>query len=307
MTTAPLLVGVDIGGTKVAAATVTAGGVIRRRQVRPTPRSGAAAVLQVVAELISSLELDGRADAIGVAAPGVVDARTGTVLSATDVLPGWAGAEVGTDLRKLVGRPVAVDNDVRTMALGELHDGAGAGARDALFVSVGTGIGGALALDGRLRHGSAWVAGELAHLLVPDAGGVACGCGRTDHLESVASGPAIARAYACATGRELALPAIVARMHGGDRLARDAVIGAATVLGRALAGLASALDVQRVVVGGGVATIGAAYLQPLAAALRAEVLPPLQRIEVAAAALGTDAPLLGAARLAAAALHAVPA
>jgi glucokinase len=295
-------VGVDIGGTKIAAATVGATGV-GTRLTRPTPRTGGEAVLRVVAELVAELENAadaGRVAAIGVGAPGVIDTRDGTVLSATDILPGWAGTAVRAELERLTGLPVAVDNDVRAMARGELERGAGRGHRDAVFVSLGTGVGGALARGGRIAHGPHGTAGELAHLLVPARGAIACGCGRHDHLEALASGPAIAAAYAeWAAAPGIALPEVVQRMRGGDPLAREVVTTAASLLGRALAGLLGAVDAEVVVVGGGVARIGAMLLDPLADALRAEALPPLRRTPVRAARLGTDAPLIGAALLAA--------
>ena len=146
--------------------------------------------------------------------------------------------------------------------------------REVLLLAVGTGIGGALLLDGRLRHGSHGTAGEIAHLLAGRTGPIRCGCGRDDHVEAVCSGPAI---------------------HAGG-----ADVGeAADVLGRALAGLVTALDVDAVIIGGGVAQSGAAFLEPFARALRAEVLPPLREIPVLPAELGLDAPIIGAALLAA--------
>ncbi|TAM93229.1 MAG: ROK family protein [Jatrophihabitans sp.] len=293
----PAVIGVDIGGTKIAAGRVTASGAVAARAVRATPRTGGAqAVLAAVVEMVGEL---GPAEAVGVGAPGVVDVAGGRVLSATEVLPGWAGAEVGTALRAALGVPVAVDNDVRVMALGELCAGAGRGARDLLFVSVGTGVGGALALDGRIRHGSAWSAGELGHLLVPHEGAVPCGCGRRDHLEAAASGPAIVAEYRRRGGEPVdGLPEVAARMRAGDAVAAEVIAAAATLVGRAVAGLVDAIGVQRVVVGGGVASIGAAYVQHVADAFRAEVLPPLRDVPVVAAELGTDAPLVGAAELA---------
>ncbi|MEV5829145.1 ROK family protein [Spirillospora sp. NPDC052242] len=209
---------------------------------------------------------------LGVGAPGVVDPASGRVVSATDVLPGWSGTPVREALADLTGLPVAVANDVRAMGLGEARRGAGAGFHRVLHVSVGTGVGGALTTGGRLDHGAHGTAGELAHLLVPERGPVPCGCGRRDHLEAAVSGPAIA-----ATG------------DPGR---------AGTLLGRALAGVLAVLDPDAVVIGGGVAQLGAPFLDAVAAAFRAEALPPLRATPILPAALGTDAPLTGAALLA---------
>lgn len=304
MDTLAHLVGVDIGGTKIAAAALDASGVLSHRLIRPTPR-GSEAVLDVVADLVAELAGSVRVGAVGVGAPGVIDARDGSVLSSTDVLPGWAGTAVRCELQRRTGLPVAVDNDVRVMARGELALGAGRGYHDVIFVSVGTGVGGALARDGRVVTGPHGTAGELAHLLIPGTGAIACGCGRRDHLEGAVSGPAITAAYAARSGTPAAsLHEVAALMRLGDPIARNVVTEAGVLLGRVLAGLVAAVDVEVVVVGGGVAQIGSDFLGPLVESLRSEALPPLRHIAVQAAILGTDAPLIGAARLAASLLPA---
>lgn len=294
------VIALDIGGTKIAGAVVAAPATIQARLARPTPREGGAAVLHAVVGLIAELAGQaGTVTAIGVGAPGVISASDGSVRSATGVLPGWAGCQVRAELERRTGLPVAVENDVRAMARGELTHGAARGLRDVIFVSVGTGVGGALARDGRIAAGPHGAAGELAHLLVPGDGAVACGCGRRDHLEANVSGPAITASYAVAAGQPgVELPDIVARMRDGDAVARHAITSAAALLGRALAGLLAAVDAEAVVIGGGVAGIGGAFLGPLARSLRSETLPALREVRVRAARLGTDAPLIGAATLA---------
>ncbi|GAA0951613.1 ROK family protein [Actinocorallia libanotica] len=304
-----LYAGVDIGGTKIAVALVSEEGRIVRQARTPTPAGGGAAVPVAAARLIAELRagLPGATvAAVGVGSPGVIDRAAGRVVSATDVLPGWAGMEVRATLEELTGVPVTVDNDVRAMAYGEAKAGAGAGFSRVLYVSVGTGIGGALTRDGELEYGAHGTAGETAHLLVPATGAIPCGCGRLDHLEAVASGPAMAAAYAARTGERLPLPEIAARL-ADDPAARDTVHGAAALLGRALAGLAAVLDPDALVVGGGAAQIGPAFRTPLTEALHAEALPPLRALPVLPAHLGTDAPLIGAALQSKAALTTRPA
>ncbi len=269
-------VGVDIGGTKIAAGLVDANGRLLRAERVATPRGGGHAVLTEVAKLVARLRDRTDVTAIGVGAPGVIDPLTGAVASATDVLPGWAGTPVRAELSARTGLPVEVDNDVRLMALSEVRAGAAMGFGTVLFASVGTGIGGSLTCGGQLRRGPHGTAGEIAHLLAGESGPIRCGCGARDHLEAVCSGTAIAAAHRA-----------------------DALSHAATVLGRTLAGLVTALDVDAVVVGGGVAQAGPAFVDPLTAALHAAVLPPLRDLPVRTAALGTDAPLIGAALLAA--------
>ncbi|TYB41872.1 ROK family protein [Actinomadura chibensis] len=266
-----LYAALDIGGTKIAAGLVDGAGTVRRRARVPTPGGGGAAVLAAAARLLDGL---GGADvrALGVGAPGVVDPASGRVVSATGVLPGWAGTPVRRILADRTGLPVTVVNDVRAMAVGEARRGAAGGYRRVLHVSVGTGVGGALTTAGHPEHGSHGTAGEIAHLLVPERGPVPCGCGRRDHLEAVVSGPAIAAA--------------------GD------APHAGTVLGRALAGLLAVLDPDAVVIGGGVARIGPPFLDAVAAAFGAEALAPLRATPILPSRLGADAPLVGAALLA---------
>ncbi|MBG0564784.1 ROK family protein [Actinoplanes aureus] len=292
---------VDIGGTKIAAALVTDDDVIRERVQVDTP-SGAPAILCVVAELIAGLcsrSGQGTVRAVGVGAPGVIDSTTGVVRSATGILPGWAGTPVRDELAGRLGLPVAVANDVRAAALGAVRDPAVRDRSHLLHVSVGTGVGGALVRHGRLVPGPHAVAGEIAHLLVPDAGALPCGCGRYDHLEAAVAGPAIAAAYARATsGPVRPLTEVAARMRAGDQDAGTAIRSAARLLGRALAGLVAAVDVDAVTLGGGVVHGIAEFAPATAEAFHTEALPPLRAVPVVVPRTGTDAPLLGAAQLA---------
>lgn len=290
-------IGVDIGGTKIAAARIDSLGVVTGTARAPTPNGGAEAVLDVVAGLVGELA-DPGVIAVGVGAPGVVDPEVGVVRSATGILPGWEGAQVGAGLRRRTGLPAVVDNDVRAMAFGEATVGAGQGHGRVLYVSVGTGVGGAFLRNGEPVHGGHGTAGEIAHLLVPREGEIPCGCGSFDHLEAVAAGPAIAARYAAGSGAGVELPDVVWRMRHGDGEARACVTDAATLLGRCLAGLVTAVDVDAVVVGGGVAQIGEEFTEPLESSLRAQVRPPGRAMPVLSAALGTDAPLIGAGMLA---------
>ncbi|MDQ2844985.1 MAG: ROK family protein [Actinomycetota bacterium] len=295
---AGVLLGVDIGGSKIAAGVVDPAGQIVRRWYRPTPRSGGASVMREVIDIACEAMKSTDITAIGVGAPGVVDSRLGRVIAASAILPGWAGTEVGAMLRDSTGLPVAVCNDVHAMALGEALHGVGRGLGRVLFASIGTGVGGALVFHGKLPAGSHGTAGEIAHLLVPGDGALECGCGRRDHLESAVAGPAIQASYARQTGTTgVELPEMVQRWHHGDQQARQVVLDAADLLGRALAGLASAVDIDGVVIGGGVAQIGEPFLDPIRAAFRESVIAPLREIPVRGAELGTDAPLIGAAEM----------
>ncbi len=296
--------GIDIGGTKIAAGVVDTDGCIVGRFRRATPRTGSGAdVMAEIVDLIAEIRRSHRIDAIGLGAKGVIDSRSGMVLQDGDTLPGWGGTDVAGPVRAATGLPVAVDNDVRVTALGEARRGAGADLDRLLVASLGTGVGGGLVFGGHIVHGGHGTTGEIAHLLVPGRGALPCGCGRFDHLEAVVAGPAIAAEYSIRTGSpELQLQQVAERMRAGDVVATATIIDAAGVLGRALAGLATAVDVDGVVIGGGVAQIGPAFLEAARAEFAAAVLEPLRDIPFRPAALGTDAPLVGAAELAALAL-----
>ncbi|HEY3506144.1 MAG TPA: ROK family protein [Actinocatenispora sp.] len=286
-------VGVDVGGTKIAAGLVGPDGALVARHTLPTPRDrDAGAVLDAIESAARTVAAGHRIAALGVGTGGVVDTATGVIVSATDLLPpDWVGCRVGPRLRERLGVPVAVDNDANALAAGEL---AGAGPDTVLYAAIGTGIGGALVVDGALRHGRHHTAGGIGHLPVATDSPRRCSCGRPGHLEAVASGPAIADAYRPGTAD---LRAVVAAADAGDDRAAAVLDSAAAVAGRALAGAANLVDPDRVVVGGGVAQIGPRFLDPLNAAFAAELLPPLGALRVEPARLGADASVLGAAAL----------
>jgi glucokinase len=194
-----------------------------------------------------------------------------------------------------------VDNDVNALALAEATYGAAAGRRVALVVAVGTGVGGALVLDGQLFRGASGVAGEIGHVPLDD-GGPRCSCGKSGCLEAYTAGPRIAAAYAVAAGLELPveLPEVAARARAGERTAQAAFARAGELLGWALAGLVNTLNPDGIVLGGGVvAAAQDMLLAPLRAQLARRALGPAREaVAVLPAALGPDAGLIGAALLA---------
>lgn len=318
-----MVVGVDLGGTKTAAATVGPDGVHGPVLSVPTPAvHGPDAVLDAVAGLVAEvLVAAGAASgapaalrAVGVGTAGVVDVGRGVIVSATDTLPGWPGTDVAGGLRRRLAAhaagaphapgaavrplPVFVENDVDAHAAGEVWLGAAAGARSALLVAVGTGVGAAVVLDGRPLRGAHHVAGEMGHVPVPGAEALRCPCGRTGHLEAIAAGPAIHRRY-LALGGDASSPDardVVARAAAGDELAAAVVRDAARAVGRAVAGTVTVLDPEVVVVGGGLAGAGALWWSALEDTLRAEVVDVLADVPLRPAALGNDAAVVGAAR-----------
>ncbi len=306
--------GVDIGGTKIAAAVVREDGSVIGRRAVPTPVAGGAAAILAAALALSRRVLEeGRGldiIAIGVGSAGEVDADHGVVTYASDNLPGWAGLALADEFAAATGLPAVIDNDVNALAAGESQFGAGRGFRDVLYVAVGTGIGGAVVLDGRLRRGASWAAGEIGHLIAAWDGDRVCSCGRRGHLEAYAAGPALAARYWELAGIEasgggsqgaaeaLDLRAVAARARAGDLLARRVIAEGAEILGICLGGLLNVLDPQALVIGGGVAELGDLWWRPLAAALRGNPLPGPAQILLRPAHLGADSVLIGAAWLA---------
>ncbi|OEV03702.1 ROK family protein [Streptomyces oceani] len=310
------LLGVDVGGTKIAAGVVSESGALAASFVRPTPADqGRTAVLDAIAATVTELPGWRGAHGLGIGTGGVIDRRRALVLSANDLLPGWAGTDLGGELgSRLGGLAVTADNDANVFALAEQTYGAGVGSASALYVSVGTGIGGGVVAGGGLLRGAHSTAGEFGHIVVPEAAGRLCNCGRTGHLEAVASGPALAARF-----HELAGPGAAGAGGGasgprdlrdvaalaedgeaeGSESARTVLEEGAGALGRALAGIVNTLDPQRVVLGGGVASIGEAYWRPLTEAFTAELLPGpyTAGLRPVPAALGPRAAVIGAAAL----------
>ena len=293
-----LTLGIDIGGTKIAAGFVTGAGRVMLSDRRPTPLTGGAAILETAMALARTLQeaAPEPLTAIGVGTGGQVDTDRGVIVSATDLLPGWAGTDVRAAFEQAFGLPCSVDNDVNALAVGEARFGAGRGLPTVLYLALGTGVGGALLLNGCVHHGATWTGGEFGHLLLT-----------TDEtaprktLEDWASGPGLLRTYRELTGAgpEVTGEAVAAEATcDPDGPAARAVTRTGECLGFGLAGLANALDPDLIVVGGGLSALGDALLDPARRLLRRYALPGPARCPVVLAALGADAAIVGAAALA---------
>ncbi|CAN5709836.1 ROK family protein [soil metagenome] len=292
---------VDIGGTKIAAAFVASDGEMSRHRQAPTPAlDGSDAVLDAVATLVAELvDVEpGGSVGVGVGTAGAVDVRSGRIVSSTDTFRDWVGTDVVAGLAARLGgdaRDIVVHNDVDAHALGEAWLGAARDATSALMVAVGTGLGGAIILDGRLWTGAHHLAGEMGHIPTPGADGLMCPCSREGHLEALSSGAAIARRYRLATGADVDTRTVVRRAEAGESAALTIVQDAAVGLGHAVAGLVTTIDPACVVVGGGMAESGAVWWDPMESTCRAELVEPLTAIPIRPAELGPAAALLGAA------------
>jgi glucokinase len=299
-----MVIGVDIGGTKIAAGVVDDGGAVLLRRERATPaREGAMAVVAAVGGLVAELR---RAhpgiEAVGVGSAGQVDGERGVIVTTGDSLPGFSGLALCREVAALVGLPVSLENDVSAAALAEARLGAGRGARGMLMIMAGTGIGGAMILEGKIYRGVRGLGGEFGHMPLMAYGGRRCPCGRRGCVEAYAAGRAIVATYGAATGAgEITALEIARRAEAGDRAARQALGRAGRALGRAAAGLVNALNPDVLVLGGGVLGAGEYYTVPMQRALRESALPACyEMLTVQRAVLGGDAVLVGAALRAAA-------
>ena len=291
---------VDVGGTRIKAALVTAAHDTLVAVTTPTPKDVAADVGAVVhatvTDLLATAAKDGcpaRLVGCGVVVPGLVDEVRGVGLFSVNL--GWRDLPIRDPVASVLDVPTVVGHDVRAGLLAETRLGAARGARHALFLPVGTGIAGALLLDGAIISADGR-AGELGHLVV-DPSGPACGCGATGCLEVIASAAAIEREFAARTGTAAAAEEVAVRAAAGDPDARAVWARATAALADAIVATVTVTGVDLVLIGGGLAESGATLLDPLRADVACRLTfqrpPRLER-----AAFGARAGCLGAACLA---------
>lgn len=308
-----VVVGVDIGGTKVLAGVVAADGTVGRTALRTTPGRRVVtshaedALVEAILEAAGGQELT----AVGVAAAGFVDSAGERVRFAPH-LP-WQGEPLRDLLEARLGCPVALDNDANCAARAEAHHGAARGASSALMITMGTGIGGAVLLDGVVLRGANGMAGEFGHMqVVPD--GRACECGRSGCWEQYSSGNALVRTARTLVAEQPSVlqemsdgnleritgPMVTAAAEEGDLVARRAFASVGDWLGVGTANLVAALDPGLVVVGGGVSAAGDRLLEPARAALQRTLVGAAHRVvpRLVAGRLGPGSGMVGAALLA---------
>ncbi|MGX9176658.1 ROK family protein [Mesorhizobium sp. BHbdii] len=280
---------VDIGGTKIAFAEV-AGAKLRNRRQIPTPRSGGDALVEAIAAEIRGA----RPSRLAVATTGIVsDAGTLCALNPR-TLPIENGYPLAPRLQASIGvRPLVV-NDAQAAAWGEYAFGAGQGARNFMFVTISTGVGGGLVLAGRLQSGQAGLAGHIGHMSVSGAD-APCGCGRRGCLETVASGTAIAARFGERVGRIVTTKDVFAEAAAGNAEAEVILEDAAAALAETFANLVAATDLDRIALGGGVGLASGVLDRVLR---HADSLPAAFRRQIVQARAGADAGLIGVADLA---------
>lgn len=314
MATETFTIGIDVGGTKIAGGVVDEQGTVLEELKVVSPATDAEAIEDSIAELVRTLAGRHSVNAVGVGAAGYIDADRATVLFAPNLA--WRDLNLKAELEDRFDLPVIVENDANAAAWGEFRFGAGEDVDDLLLVTVGTGVGGGIVLDGVLHRGAFGIGAEIGHLrMVP--GGVLCGCGNRGCLESYGSGTALVRgAREEVVGGSLLAKSLLDRAGGdpkaidgpmiadlaeeGDPFCLEQFAGLGRWLGEGIASLTAVLDPAVTVIGGGVSRAGDLLLDPIRAAYLRELSGrghrPVQDIRLAR--LGNQAGLIGAADLA---------
>lgn len=288
------VIGVDVGGTKILAGVVDRQGEVARRVERRTPLTSQTELLGELDTAVESLLDDGVA-ALGFGLPSTIDQRSGRAVSSVHIP--LADLDFRDRMAERFGLPVAIDNDGNAAAVAEWQLGAGRGTSHMVLLTLGTGIGGGLILDGRPYRGSIGAGAELGHIVL-DYGGIPCGgaCSGLGHFEALAAGPAGDEAAVRRFGDGMAARDLVAAAREGDEGAKEDLAEIGRRLGAGIASFVNIFNPEVVVLGGGFSDAGDLLLVPARETLAREGLRPardLVRIEWAE--LGRDAGMVGAA------------
>lgn len=310
-----IIAALDIGGTKILSALVTPGGEIVAHEQVPSevPRGPLDAVQRIAASLDRLLAGNGLGRehllAIGCSVPGPIDRANGIVVLSPNMK--WYDFPLRAELQKHFPVPIPMDDDANCAALGESWRGAGRGLRDFIYLTVSTGVGSGLILDGRIYHGARDGAGEIGHAVVLP-GGPPCSCGGAGCLEALCSGPSIAnrardallhadetliRTLVDDDPSRVQCETVFAAAAQGDAVALDILSRAGRYLGIGMANVAATLDPRAIILGGGVIAGGEPILGPAREAFRRHVYPPMRGTELRLAELGAFSCLWGAARM----------
>jgi len=313
-----LALGIDLGGTKILTAVANTQGEMLSRDHSITPASeGQQAVIKSILDSVGRT-LDqahiAAADlaAIGIGAPGLSNPETGILFTSPN-LPGWKDVPLRDIIEKELGRKAFLINDGNAAAVGELYFGAGRGARNFIYITVSTGIGGGIIINGKIYTGSTGTAGELGHIVINDKGPV-CNCGNVGCWETLASGTALAREarhmvkkgaatsilkYANGKIEKINAEAIHEAAQAGDKLANELIAQIAYYLGVGLANLINIFNPEAIVIGGGLSNIGDMLLEPAFEEAGRRAFPQAYKaVSFAHAELGRNSGVLGAAAFA---------
>ena len=314
----PLSLGIDLGGTKILTAVATAQGKMLSRDHSVTPATkGQEAVVQSILESIGrALEQAGIAasqlSAIGVGAPGLSNPETGILFTSPN-LPGWRDVPLRDIIEKELGKKAFLINDANAAALGELYFGAAKGAHHFIYITISTGIGGGIIIDGEVYTGSIGTAGEVGHMTIDDDG-PPCNCGNRGCWETLASGTAMARearkqikegartsilGYAEGDVEKVTAQVIHNAAKEGDSLAKELITRTGYYVGVGLANLVNIFNPELIVIGGGLSNIGDMLLEPAYKVAGERAFKESYRtVRFALAKLGRDSGVLGAAAFA---------
>lgn len=300
--------GIDLSGPTMRAALVTATGEVIERRESPIE---ADRLVPKIAEVVQELRsAHPEIAAIGVAIPGLVNRQTDRVIASRD-LPSTVRDELHSEFMDATGLRVEIENDANAAAYGEYIVGAGRGSRDMFYVTIGDGIGGAIILDGKLWAGASGFAGEVGHITI-DADGIECECGNMGCLETVASGPNIVRRAnerlhrdgtsslsRLAINKNFTAADLAHEAKNGDDFSMMMIERTGKYIGTGVASVLNLLNIEKIVLGGGVMDAGELILNPIIQEARRRAFQPcFEATQIVAAALGPDAVSIGAAMLA---------
>jgi len=308
-------IGIDLGGSKILTGLVDSQGKILVSDERPTPaKKGPEAVIKGILDSIHNVLEDGcihisKVGAVGIGAAGISNPQTGTVFTSPH-LPRWRDIPLRDILEEKLGKKVFLMNDANAAALGEFYFGAARGARNFIYVTLSTGIGGGIVIDGKLYTGAIGAAGEVGHMTIDDNGPVCC-CGNKGCWEALASGTAVAEQakrrikegtatsilrYAGGRMEKVTAEIIHKAAQRGDSLARELIGRTGYYVGVGLANLINIFNPELIVIGGGLSNIGDMLLQPAFKVARQRAYEQaFQAVRFASAELGRNSGMLGAA------------
>jgi glucokinase len=315
-TNGSVFIGIDLGGSALKGSLVGPTGEIIHETRLETEQQSPDALFNQVVQAALALRDDknagGRVAGIGIGIPGLVNRKTNRV-EVMPNLPALSDIDITAELSRETGLPVILDNDANAAAYGELQVGAARGRREVFFVTLGTGIGAGLIINGQIYRGAAGFAGEFGHMTI-DPEGIECACGNIGCLETIASGPNIVRRtrerlyrdrtsslsrLAIPRDREFTAEDIAHAAREGDEMAQVMMERTGMFLGIALAAVINLLNVEMVVMGGGVMDAGDLILKPTIKETRRRAFPPsFNSCEIVIAKLGPSAGMIGAALMA---------
>lgn len=284
-------IGIDLGGTYTKIALIGQGGrILERREFLTKAFKDKNALINAIAANINQLKKKG-VRGIGIGAPGLVDSKNGIVHYLTNIA-GWKDVNLKKELEKRTGIKTCVDNDVNLMALAEARYGAGKNAASIFCVTLGTGVGGGIVINGEVYRGNTQSAGEIGHISI-DANGPKCNCGRRGCVEAYVGNNYI-------TKRTHVTPDLLTKLAmQGNKRAKNIWKETAEYLGRGLVMVINVFDPAVIVIGGGMAGAGRFLFDPLKEYVRANALSiPAKKVKIVKAKLGNDAGVIGAAELA---------